>query len=54
MVMVEYFRKRIEVVALLKNSSKSAPMALLDWVFARFGALAEVLMDQVRECFGSF
>ena len=54
LVMVEYFNKWIELVALLQNSSELVAMAFLDRVLARFGAPPEVLIDQGREFLGAF
>ena len=54
LVMVEHLSKWIELVALPQNSLKSAAMAFLDWVLARFGAPAEVLTYQGRNFIGSF
>ena len=54
LVMVEYFSKWIELIALPQNSSELAAGVFLDRVLARFGAPAEVLTDQGREFLGAF
>ena len=54
LVMVEYFSKWIELVTLPQNFAEFAVAAFLDRVLARFGAPAEVVMDQEREFLGTF
>ena len=54
LVILEYFSKWIELVALPQNSAKLAAAAFLDRVLGRFGASAEVLTDQGRDFFGAF
>jgi hypothetical protein len=54
LVMVEYFSKWIELVALLQNSAELVATAFLDRVLAHFGAPAEVLTNQRREFLGVF
>ena len=43
-----------EFVALPQNSAKSAATTFLDRTLARFGTMAEVLIDQGREILGTF
>jgi hypothetical protein len=52
--MIEHFSKWIELVALPDKFSEEATYSFLDRVLSRFGAPAEVLMDQGREFLGEF
>jgi len=44
--MIEHFSKRLELVPLPDRSSEKTTYAFLDKVFSRFGASAEVFIDQ--------
>jgi hypothetical protein len=52
LVMIEYFSKWIELVALSDKFSEGAAYSFLDRVLSRFGAPAEVLTNQGREFLG--
>ena len=54
LVMVEHFRKWIELVVLSQNFAELGAATFLDHVLARFGASAEVLADQRRELLDVF
>lgn len=49
LVTVEHFSKLFDFLASPQNSSEFVVVAFLDHVVARFGALAEVLIDQAKE-----
>ena len=54
LVMVEYFSKWIELVALPQNSAELAAATFLDRMLARFGARTKVLTDQGRKFLNAF
>ena len=54
LMMIEYFSKWIELVALLDKFNERVAYAFLDRVLSRFGALTEVLTDQDREFLEEF
>ena len=54
LVMIEYFSKWIELLALLDKSNEGVAYAFLDLVLSRFGAPTEVLTNQGREFLGEF
>jgi hypothetical protein len=54
LVMIEYFLKWIELVALPNKFSEGAAYSFLDRVLSCFGASIEVLTDQGREFLGEF
>jgi hypothetical protein len=54
LVMIEYFSKWIELVALPDKFSEGAAYSFLDRVLSHFGAPAKVLTDQGREFLGEF
>jgi len=54
LVVVEHFRKWIELVALPKNSLELAVITFLDYSLAHFGAQVEVLTNQEKKSLGSF
>jgi len=52
--MIEHFSKRLELVLLPYHSNEGAAYAFLDKEFNRFGAIAEVLIDQGMKFCGDF
>jgi transposase-like protein len=54
LVMIKHFSKWIELVALPDKFSEGAAYSFLDLVLSRFGAPANVLIDQGQEFLGEF
>jgi hypothetical protein len=54
MIMIEYFSKWVELVALQDKSSHSTNQAFLQQVLSRFRACAECLTDQGSKFRGEF
>jgi len=54
LVMIEHFSKWLELVCLLDHSNERATYTFLDRVFSKFGALAEVFIDQGMKNCGKF
>jgi hypothetical protein len=47
--MIEHFSKWLGLVLLLDCNNKGGAYAFLDKVFSRFGALAEVIINQCKK-----
>ena len=54
LMIVEYFSKWIELVALCDKFSEGVAYAFHDQILSRFGAPMEVLIDQGREFLSEF